>query len=115
MKNAPAVTAALAVEDLRKSYATPEGPVEVLRGVSLALAPGESLALTGESGSGKSTLLHLAAGLDAADGGEVRIAGRSLTGLRDAGRARLRRDHVGLVFQQFNLAPSLTVAGNLAF
>ncbi|MAS42049.1 MAG: ABC transporter ATP-binding protein [Rhodobacteraceae bacterium] len=115
MKDAAAPTPPLALEGLRKTYPSPEGPVEVLRGVSLALAPGESLALTGESGSGKSTLLHLAAGLDAADAGEVRIAGRSLTGLRDAGRARLRRDHVGLVFQQFNLAPSLTVASNIAF
>ncbi len=105
----------LEVSDLRKSYVEGEERIEVLRGVSLTLTSGCSLALTGESGSGKSTLLHLVAGLDAADGGAIRIGGQEVTGLSDAGRARLRRDAVGLVFQQFNLIPSLTVGANLAF
>lgn len=105
----------LLLQGLRKTYATGEGPVEVLGGVDLALAPGQSLALTGESGSGKSTLLHLAAGLDEATGGRIVIAGQDITHAPDAGRARLRRGTVGLVFQQFNLIPSLDVAANLAF
>lgn len=87
----------------------------MLRGVDLAVATGESVALTGESGSGKSTLLHLIAGLDAADSGEIRLADTLVSELSDAGRAELRRDRLGLVFQQFNLIPSLTVADNLVF
>jgi putative ABC transport system ATP-binding protein len=105
----------LSIEDLWKSYPGPEGPVPVLRGVSLSLSAGETLALTGESGSGKSTLLHLVAGLDAADDGRVVFDGKDITGLDDRGRARLRRSTIGIVFQQFNLIPSLDVAANIAF
>jgi putative ABC transport system ATP-binding protein len=105
----------LTVSDVSKSYPSAEGRVEVLSGVSLALAAGESLALTGESGSGKSTLLHLIAGLDRVDAGQITLGGVALSGLEDGGRAELRRDKVGLVFQQFNLIPSLTAGANLAF
>jgi putative ABC transport system ATP-binding protein len=105
----------LALEDVRKSYATGEGPLEVLRGVSLELAAGESVALTGESGSGKSTLLHLAGGLDRPDGGAILFEGRDIAGLGEGDLAAFRRRRVGLVFQQFNLIPSLDVAANLAF
>jgi putative ABC transport system ATP-binding protein len=105
----------LRLVDVAKSYPTAQGPLAVLEGVSLDLAPGASLALTGESGSGKSTLLHLAAGLDDADRGEVAVAGTALGRLGDAGRAALRRETIGLVFQQFNLIPSLDVLGNLGF
>jgi putative ABC transport system ATP-binding protein len=105
----------LHVIDVRKSYPTAEGLVSVLAGVSLELGAGQSLALTGESGSGKSTLLHLVAGLDAVDGGTIRVAGTALEGLDDKGRAELRRNRIGLVFQQFNLIPSLDVGANLAF
>jgi putative ABC transport system ATP-binding protein len=87
----------------------------VLKGVNLTLEPASSLALMGESGTGKSTLLHLIAGLDDADSGEIRIDDVSISGLPDAGRAAIRCKSVGLVFQQFNLIPSLTVADNLAF
>lgn len=100
---------------LEKSYRTSDGPVRVLDGVSLSLRQGESLALTGESGSGKSTLLHLLAALDVADAGEIAIDGQALAGMGDAARAALRRDRIGLVFQQFNLIPSLDVASNLSF
>jgi putative ABC transport system ATP-binding protein len=105
----------LAVSNLTKSYRSASETVAVLRGVNLSVAAGESVALTGESGSGKSTLLHLIAGLDAADGGEISLAGTSLSDLSDAGRAELRRDRLGLVFQQFNLIPSLSVEDNLKF
>lgn len=104
----------LSLTDVRKGYTSSEGRVTVLDGVSLSLTAGETLALTGESGSGKSTLLHLCAGLDAPDSGRIEIAGRPI-GRSDAERAALRRGTVGLVFQQFNLIPSLDVAANLAF
>ncbi len=105
----------LEIRDLTKSYPGAARPVRVLRGVDLTLAAGETLALTGESGSGKSTLLHLAAGLDTPDGGRLSVDGTEIAALDDAGRARLRRLTVGLVFQQFNLIPSLDVAANLGF
>src|SRR5436309_6472051 len=105
----------LSVRNLTKTYRTAGEQVSVLRGVNLDLAAGERVALTGESGSGKSTLLHLIAGLDAADDGEIRIGDAVVTKLPDAGRAALRRVRVGLVFQQFNLVPSLNVEDNLAF
>ena len=105
----------LSVEDVRKSFATADGPVPVLDGLSFDLDAGSSLALTGESGSGKSTLLHLVAGLDAPDGGRILFDGRDIGALDDAGRAALRRRDIGLVFQQFNLIPSLTVGDNLSF
>ncbi len=103
----------LAVTALTKSYATAQEPVRVLRGIDLAVGAGESVALTGESGSGKSTLLHLIAGLDAVDSGTIRIGDSEITALPDAGRAQLRRERLGLVFQQFNLIPSLSVRDNL--
>ena len=87
----------------------------VLSDVSFSLDAGQTMALTGESGSGKSTLLHLAGALDSFDTGEITIAGAKLSTLGDTGRARLRRTSVALVFQQFNLIPSLNVAQNLAF
>jgi putative ABC transport system ATP-binding protein len=105
----------LSVRNLSKTYRSAGEQVQVLRGVDLAVAAGESVALTGESGSGKSTLLHLIAGLDEADGGEVWLDNTLMSALPDAGRAALRRDRLGLVFQQFNLVPSLDVADNLAF
>ena len=105
----------LEVENVTKSYPAAEGLVPVLRGVDLTLDAGETLALTGESGSGKSTLLHLVGGLDTVDDGQIRVAGRDITRLDDAGRAALRRSDVGVIFQQFNLIPSLDVAANIAF
>lgn len=102
----------LTIEDVKKTY---PGARPVLQGVSLTLDAGQTLALTGESGSGKSTLLHLAGALDSFDAGEITLSGTPLSGLDDRGRAALRRDRVALVFQQFNLIPSLTVAQNLGF
>ncbi len=105
----------LSVQDIHKTYQTADGPFEVLRGVDLTLAAGETLALTGESGSGKSTLLHLIGGLDASDRGQIWLQGQDIAALDDNGRAALRRGTVGVVFQQFNLIPSLKVADNIAF
>ena len=105
----------LDVSNLTKTYRSAGEEIAVLRGVNLTVAAGERVALSGESGSGKSTLLHLIAGLDAADGGDIRLADISVSDLTDAGRAALRRDRLGLVFQQFNLIPSLSVDDNLAF
>jgi putative ABC transport system ATP-binding protein len=105
----------LSVRNLTKTYRSAGEQIVVLRGVNLSVAAGERVALSGESGSGKSTLLHLIAGLDRADGGEIRLAEASIADLSDAGRAELRRDRLGLVFQQFNLIPSLNVEDNLAF
>jgi putative ABC transport system ATP-binding protein len=105
----------LSVRNLSKAYSAAGEQIVVLRGVTLNVAAGERVALTGESGSGKSTLLHLIAGLDRADGGEIEFAGTSISHLTEAGLAALRRDRLGLVFQQFNLIPSLNVRDNLAF
>jgi putative ABC transport system ATP-binding protein len=107
--------AMLRLEGVTKGYATAQGPLLVLDGVSLALPLGRTAALVGESGSGKSTLLHLVAGLDRVDAGRIWVGEREVTALRDADLAAMRREAVGLVFQQFNLIPSLDVAGNLAF
>ena len=105
----------LSVRNLTKAYLSAGEQVEVLRGVDLSVAAGERVALTGESGSGKSTLLHLIAGLDQPDSGDIWLDNALVSTLPDAGRAALRRDRLGLVFQHFNLIPSLDVADNLAF
>jgi len=92
-----------------------EGPsrVEALRGVTLELPTGQFTAVMGPSGSGKSTLMHCLAGLDAVDGGTVTIGGQDVSAMSDHQRTLLRRDHVGFVFQAFNLLPSLTALENI--
>ena len=105
----------LSLSKITKFYQTAEGPIQILKGVDLELMATESVALTGESGSGKSTLLHLAGGLDRADTGTIVVNGRDVGTLDDSGRAHYRRTEVGLVFQQFNLIPSLDVAANISF
>ena len=105
----------LDVQNVKKAYSGPQGQLAVLDGVSLRLEAGQSLALMGESGSGKSTLLHVVAGLDQADSGDIQVGGQSLAGLDEAARATFRRSHVAVIFQQFNLIPSLRVVDNLAF
>ncbi len=105
----------LRVDAIEKSFPGADGPVPVLRGIDFVLGAGRTLALSGESGSGKSTLLHLVGGLDTPDAGRIEIAGTDIAALGDAGRAALRRETVSVVFQQFNLIPSLDVRRNLAF
>lgn len=100
---------------VKKAYTDHDRLVEVLKGVSFSLPKGETLALTGESGSGKSTLMHIAAGLEPVDAGRVMLEGQDLTQMKDQGLARLRKSDIALVFQQFNLIPSLTVAANVSF
>jgi len=105
----------LSVRALMKSYDGAQGPVPVLRGIDMDVAAGETLALTGESGSGKSTLLHLIGGLDLPDKGQILLEGRDIGAMGDAARAAVRRRDIGIIFQQFNLIPSLDVAANIAF
>jgi ABC-type lipoprotein export system ATPase subunit len=97
-----------------REYRTEGGAVlSALRGVSGEVPEGTAVAVTGRSGSGKSTLLHLAAGIDAPTSGEVLLLGRPLAALPDRERTRLRRDHVGLVFQFFHLLPHLSALDNV--
>ncbi|SEW45449.1 putative ABC transport system ATP-binding protein [Cognatiyoonia koreensis] len=105
----------LEATNIHKTYQTADGPFEVLRGIDLTLDRGQTLALTGESGSGKSTLLHLIGGLDVPDQGKIMIDGQDIAAMDDTARARVRRGAVGVVFQQFNLIPSLRVADNISF
>ena len=105
----------LNLKAIQKSFRTNEGEVPVLSNISLSLLAGETLALRGESGSGKSTLLHIAGALELPDGGSVEIAGGNLSEMDDAERAAVRRRDVAIIFQQFNLIPSLTVASNITF
>ena len=105
----------LEIQNVSKSYDTPQGKLAVLKGVDLQLAAGSSMALMGESGSGKSTLLHLIAGLDRVDAGDIFIQDQNITGFSDTERARLRLNDFGIIFQQFNLVPSLKVKDNMAF
>lgn len=103
----------LRVSDLRKQFPGMASPV--LDGVSMTLAGAEAVALTGESGSGKSTLLHIVAGLEPVDSGKVEINGKNVSNMKDSARAALRRTEIGIVFQQFNLIPSLNVERNIGF
>jgi len=103
-----------AVAGLGKRYRTPAWTIDALIDIDLALAAGELIVLLGPSGSGKSTLLNILGGLDRATVGIVRFKGRELTRLDDAALTRYRRDHVGFVFQFYNLIPSLDALENVA-
>jgi putative ABC transport system ATP-binding protein len=103
----------LKAEDLCKQVSSPEGSLTIVDGVSLAIAAGESVAVTGPSGAGKSTLLALLAGLDLPTRGRVLLDGHDLTQLDEDGRARLRAQRVGFVFQSFHLIPALTALENV--
>ena len=105
---------ALAVRGVRKTFEAENAPVRALRGVTLTLEPGEFVALMGPSGCGKSTLLSLVAGIETPDEGEKSFAGEPVTGRTEDELARLRRHHIGLVFQFFNLLEGMTVLENVA-
>ena len=97
-----------------RRYGEGETAVDALRGVSVDIAEGRLTAVMGPSGSGKSTLMHILAGLDKPTSGEVSLAGVEVTGLDDTALTELRRDHIGFIFQFFNLLPMLTAAENIA-
>ena len=105
--------AVVAAKDLVRRYGEGDTAVEALRGVSLEVEQGKLTAVMGPSGSGKSTLMHILAALDQPTSGEVWIAGTKLGGLSDNEITRLRREHIGFVFQFFNLLPMLTAEENV--
>ena len=116
LRAAATPTSATPVFDIRrltKTYRTPAGDVQALRGVDLEITAGETLVLLGPSGSGKSTLLNILGGLDRATSGAVRFEGRDLTLASDRELTRYRREHVGFIFQFFNLTASLTARENV--
>ena len=104
----------LSLDNVVKNFSQGGRAVRALDGVSLDVAPGRFVAVMGQSGSGKSTLLHLAAGLTTADGGSVRVAGQELSRMSDKKLTLFRRRQIGLVFQSFNLIPTLTAEENVA-
>ena len=105
---------ALTVTGLRKTFEAENAPVRALRGIDLTVHAGEFVALMGPSGCGKSTLLNLVAGLDVPDEGTIAVAGEQVTGRSEDDLARMRRRHIGIVFQFFNLLEGMTVLENVA-
>src|SRR3954469_8132897 len=99
--------------ELHRRFGEGDTAVDALRGVSLEIARGQLTAVMGPSGSGKSTLMHILAGLDRPSGGRVELAGTDITDAGDTQLTRLRRDHIGFVFQFFNLLPMLTARENI--
>jgi putative ABC transport system ATP-binding protein len=108
----PAPLAAL--DDVHLTLASAAGPVEILRGVNFEIAAGETVALVGPSGSGKTSLLMVLAGIERPSAGRVRVAGRDLGALGEDGLARLRRESIGIVFQDFHLIETMTAVENVA-
>jgi putative ABC transport system ATP-binding protein len=103
----------LSAKDLTRRYGEGDTAVDALRGVSLDVPKGQLTAVMGPSGSGKSTLMHILAGLDKPTSGEVTIAGTALSTLGDSDLTKLRRQHIGFIFQFFNLLPMLTAEENI--
>ncbi len=106
--------AVLEVRGLRKTYDAEGAPVRALRGAELTMKAGEFVAIMGPSGCGKSTLLNMVAGLDSPDEGEIILGGEQLVGKDENALARLRRKHIGIVFQFFNLLEGMSVLENVA-
>ncbi|MEY4697869.1 MAG: hypothetical protein RIT14_2297 [Pseudomonadota bacterium] len=104
----------LALSDARLTLAGNAGPVDILKGITLTVARGETLGLVGPSGSGKSSLLMLMGGLERATGGDVRALGQDLTAMDEDALARFRRGNMGVVFQSFHLIPTMTALENVA-
>ena len=103
----------LQIKDLKKSYGTKENKVMVLHGINLEVEKGSICVLLGPSGSGKSTLLNIIGGIDSADSGEISINGSVIQGMNDRELTLYRRDHLGYIFQAYNLIPDLTVKENI--
>jgi len=104
----------IALEDVELTLPSLAGPVNILRGLSLAVARGESVGVSGPSGSGKSSMMMVIAGLERASAGRVTVAGRDLSRLGEDDLARFRRDSVGIVFQDFHLIATMTALENVA-
>jgi len=102
------------LEDVHLTLGSAAGPVNILRGVSLEIATGETVSLLGPSGSGKSTLMMVVGGLERPSGGQVQIDGNDFAALNEDALARLRRAHIGIVFQAFHLIPTMTALENVA-
>ncbi len=102
------------LSDVHLDMASDAGTVNILRGITLDIAAGETAAVVGPSGAGKSSLMMVAGGLERATAGRVEVAGRDLGPLGDDDRARLRRDNIGIVFQGFHLIPTMTAHENVA-
>ena len=111
--NASANGAVVAARDVTRRYGEGDTAVDALRGVTVDIAPAKATAVMGPSGSGKSTLMHILAGLDKPSSGSVGIAGTEITTLGDNDLTRLRREHIGFVFQFFNLLPMLSAKENI--
>lgn len=106
--------AALSLDGIRLTLAGAAGEVNILRGIDLDVARGETVGIVGPSGSGKTSLLMVIAGLERATGGKIEAAGVDLASLDEDGLALFRRDHVGIVFQNFHLVPTMTALENAA-
>jgi putative ABC transport system ATP-binding protein len=106
-------SAVVSARDVVRRYGAGDTAVDALRGVSVDIDEGRLTAVMGPSGSGKSTLMHILAGLDKPTSGEVTVAGVNISGLDDSELTKLRRDHIGFIFQFFNLLPMLTAAENI--
>ncbi|MEM9682125.1 MAG: ABC transporter ATP-binding protein [Pseudomonadota bacterium] len=102
------------LEDTRLSYPTPDGEIEVLRGMDLSVADGEIVAITGPSGSGKSSLIAVVGGLEPPTGGSTRVLGIEMATASERQRTRLRRRKIGVVFQAYHLVPAMTALQNVA-
>jgi putative ABC transport system ATP-binding protein len=113
LDTSPAATVAVAARALTRRYGDGESAVDALRGVSLEVPAGQFTAVMGPSGSGKSTLMHLLAGLDRPTAGSVRVGGEEISSMADRALTKLRRKHIGFVFQSFNLLPTLTAEENV--
>jgi|1185.fasta_scaffold02051_3 putative ABC transport system ATP-binding protein len=111
--DAPFTGPVVSAEDLTRRYGDGDTAVDALRGVSLDVTKGALTAVMGPSGSGKSTLMHILAGLDQPTGGTVTLAGTAITGLNDNALTKLRRRHIGFIFQFFNLLPMLNAEENI--
>lgn len=103
----------LEIKDIHKSYGEKENAVEVLKGISISIEKGQICVLLGPSGSGKSTLLNIIGGIDHADSGSICIEGKEMKGMKEKQLSLYRRNHLGYIFQMYNLIPNLTVRENI--